>query len=294
MTALYRATARLKWAFTPPSRKKRLLEDTMAVLNAIPETRALLDLAKAEGVSITLSGKLSGTQTLGHVLRDTRTGKMRIELAPFGAAQDLAETLIHELRHVWQHKTLCTDLGPGTREEPGAAMAALVTRVKEADAFAFSMAMIRSINYANGADDERPDTRRIMADMFRFAIPALGEYDRRTVRHYHDRYTHPDFEPDTHLPPGEALDVAQLRKILKSGVTPDAPGYLDDLDDEGFTALAMAGMAPGIRETLSLMGAFERVAAKGGLPANDDRNMREHIDGKLRQMEKQRISKPLF
>lgn len=319
MNPFRRLYERLKWALTPPSRKKRLLDGAIQLLEAFPGTRDLLDLAKAQGIGISFSGKLIGSESNGHVRRQTDTGETFIELAPKGTPEQLAATLIHELRHVWQNKTMGTDATTTAREEQSAEMNALITRVREADAFAFTDAMIEQINFVSSvlADAVRiaknmtdknddmalsnkdlagigemlmlsrraalPDPRRTMTDVFNRMLPVFDGYDRRALRRYHAVYTHPLLDPQAHAPPAEAIDIPKLRGILKTGIAPDATAYMADLDDKAFSDLVLKDIAPKIREAHRLMDAFEAAAAKGALSANDNLRLRRRIADKVRE-----------
>lgn len=322
MNFLRRNYERLKWALTPKSRKQALLDDAISVLKIIPQTHDLLDLAKAEGISIGFSAKLIGSGAHGHVLREKNTGETRIELSPRATAEEIAETLIHELRHVWQNNVLGTGATTTGREESSAEMTILMTRVKEADAFAFSLAMVREINYAcqllsnavdvakrmmaknegmalnefdianighilmaSAAHEPPPDTKKIMAEMFTTILPAMDDYDRLSLDRYRLLYTHAWLDPVPHVPAAEAIDIPKLRKILKAGISPNAPVYLDNLDDVAFSTLVMTGLSPKIRDTISLMDAFESAAAKGTLSANDNKSLLTQIDKNVRDVQ---------
>jgi hypothetical protein len=302
---------RLTWALTPASRKQKMLDHTLAFLGAYHETRELLKLAKAEGINIGWAPKLIGSDTLGQVVRNKKTRQAHIEVAPTKNASGLASTLIHELRHVWQDKTMGsffdTNCDAGSAER-----SVLYTRVREADAFAFTNAMVQHINYhgniildiqkaaedfltKSGKDDitddelakisaevkakprpKPPDAKAEMARVFTAMLKGLDDYDDKAMRRYYVLYAHPLLDPQPHTP-GETVDVAKLRTILKTGLKPTAPDYMADLDDAALVDTVMSGVAPKIRESLKLMDAFEAAAAKGGLSANDNLDMREHI-----------------
>jgi hypothetical protein len=201
-------------------------------------------------------------------------------------------------------------------------MYALVTRVREADAYAFTGAMIAQMNYATAVlndalrsakeimqktgkktlsendmsnvtfmaalnhGDPPPDPRRQMADTFRRFLCTFDDYDRKALSRYHALYTHPDWTPRPHAAAGDALDIPKLRQILKCGVTPDAPVYMDSLDDKAFSDLVLKDIAPKIRDAMRLMDSFES-AAKGSLSANDNLDMRERIHDKVVEAEKE-------
>lgn len=315
MQAIQKIWRKLCWGATPPWCKKRLLNDALQILDQFGETHDLLALARAEGVTISISPAMIGSGTNGH-FGIGLDGRKFIELAPRKKSTELASTLIHELRHVWQSKVMgMLDKNAPSKDDNGAEFMALMTRVREADAFAFTAAMIQQMNYATRVLSEAaraagdllkaqgrqaltrqdieklqqqfktapvPDPRAEMERVFRHMLPALDEYDRTGLRHYHVLFTHPDFAPQPHRKPDHPLDVAKLRQILKAGIAPDAPAYLADLDDSVFKDTVMNSIAPKIRRALSLMDAFEAAAAKGNLSANDNHALREKIHTAVR------------
>ena len=137
---------KLAWGFTPPSRKKRLLDDALSLLDTFGETHDLLALARAEGVTISISGKMIGDGANGH-FGIGLDGRKFIELAPRRKPEELASTLIHELRHVWQAKVMgMFEANAPSKDDNGAEFMTLATRVREADAFACTAAVIQQMN----------------------------------------------------------------------------------------------------------------------------------------------------
>ena len=309
---------RLAWALTPPAKKQKRLDDALAILRFWPDTRVLLELAEQEGIGISLKGALIGSGENGRLRHAMKEGKSYIELAP-RAVEDVTKTLIHELRHVWQDKVLGLNAANIRAEENGALLSLLITRVKEADAFAFANLIVHRMNQAGedleeaakmakeimartaaaalddkGAEEINrhfagkrkatlDEAKKEISEYFLEAVrgKALEPYDRGQARRYHVLYTHPLLEPSAHAAADRQIDIPALRRVLRVGSGAEAPAYLDTLDDRAFAETVMAGVRPDVREALKLMDAFE-AAAKGGLPANDNQALREDIHKKLK------------
>jgi hypothetical protein len=222
---------------------------------------------------------------------------------------------VHELRHVWQNKVLGIPPGTVGAGDADPELSLIFTRVKEADAYAFSNVLIKRMNQATrkmadladaakelaAADDvsaptikhfaeaakKVPETppetadaaKKELADEFRAALKRLGSYDADTIYSYHVRYTHPFIDPIPHWtrPDGTALSLKEVKGLLC-----DASGksYLGDMDDKAFKDTVLADVDQGVRKTVSLIQAFEAVADK--VPANDNQNLRDDIDDSVR------------
>jgi hypothetical protein len=312
---------RLTWAATPPARKAAQLEEALARLRDIPEVSALLDLAEQKGVSIGFDGGLIGKNTSGVFTRSSLPGKTRIGLRPGRSAGETAATLVHELRHLWQAEVMGLEGIKDIRGEyVNPETKILVTRIKEADAFAFTHYIVHRVNHMNSdlaeladmllalkgdaprlslsdEDCARIDTHfrekqknrlqedvEMIRDRFLAELDDLDGYDRRALRKYHVLYTHPDFEPKK-KPAGDArFELSNLRRILRAGIGADAPDYMAGLDDAALAARILAPVANDVKSAAALMTAFEKAAA--GRCFSDAENMaaRREIHQEVRKV----------
>lgn len=289
--------SRLRWAFTSGRKREKLLADTKRILRLLPETAALLDLADARGIDIRLDGDMIGTEDSGLTAINRTTGNISISIKPYKTPEDTVIALIHELRHVWQIEKLgITPMQIGLVESDARA-ALMFTRVREADAYAYTDLVIARLNNAQlalqlGAAEEKrlyaqnngapltevqqdavsdiiaaqiskniPVEKNIAAASFERALATLQFYDHEAMANYRRRYID-DTPPLRHLTSqdGHALTVADLRKLTVAGEGPTFVSYLDHLDDAAFAALVLKDVAPEIKEAADLMGAFEKAA----------------------------------
>jgi len=299
--------SRLRWAFTRQKTKDMLLQDTLGLLRLLPETKALVDLAAALNIDIRFNEKFIGTDDSGATVINRTTGKVHIELKPYRAPEDILPALVHELRHVWQDHRLGLTPQTMAKGEPDARAALFLMRVKEADAYAYTSLAIARINNARAAlaegatlekkllqenrgqpltqeqEDAVSDTiaariaanidaeKRLAAGTFIKALTWLDSYDRETLSIYHERYTHPFYEPMKHA--DGALALADIRKLTTAGKGPTEISYLDHLDDRAFVEAVFKDVKTDLLETANLMAAFEKAATP---------EKKKQIDTKLR------------
>lgn len=312
---------RLTWAVTPPARKAAQLEEALVRLRDIPEASALLDLAAQKGVSIGFDGGLIGRKTAGVFTRSSKAGKTRIGLKPGRPAGETAATLVHELRHLWQAEVMglagAKDLR-GEYRDPATKI--LVTRIKEADAFAFAHYIAKRVERMNGdlaelgemllqikgdapklslSDDDRAridahfrakhkdmaqQDMEIIRGRFLAELDDLDGYDRRALRKYHALYTHPYFEPKKKPAEDARFDLSNLRRILRAGVGADAPDYMADLDDAALAARILAPVANDVKSAARLIAAFEKAATDGRLAEPENIRARRDIHKAVKEV----------
>ena len=310
--------AKLKWQLTPAGKRNAKLEEAIVPLRQWPETAALLDHAAANGITISFSKDLIGTHVDGHFQTDPRTGEQKIELNPDSDAAGISYVLIHELRHVWQDAMLGINPMNKAREEGDPETAIYVTRVREADAYAFTNLMITRMQHAerdsaevraladrlrkaSGATEldtfqaalineymldkfaqRLPKQQMEMAQDFLWAIENMQPYDRDTLEKYHDRYTSPDYAP--HSKGNEpAITTSDMRRVMRMGVHQNVPDYLDNVPDAKFREMVLKGVEPNVVQAVNLMKAFEAAAAKPyGIPGPGAQNFRTFIDNSVK------------
>lgn len=305
-----------KWAITPKRARRGKLDEAIAMISNYPETKFLLDLMTQEGVGVTFDKNMKNGPAAAQLVTHRETGQQYIALNPYAPATDLALSLIHEMRHVWQDKVL--QLTPQTRAigEPDSETALILARVREADAHAFVNLMVRRIQnaqidatelksiatelqqstgkppdvyqtevlekYAERKFKDRldDDAKQMSAD-FLWALQNLDPYDRQSMVEYHIRYTSPASEPMPHVAGANKFDINHIRKVLHIGVAHEAPAYLDHLTNAEFKEAVLGDVSPEIISTVSLMNHFEKAAAKGATGPRENFGYRRSIEERL-------------
>ncbi len=305
-----------RWAMTSKRAKRGKLDQAIAMISNYPETKFLLDLVTQEGVGVTFDKNMKDGPSAAQLVTNRETGQQYIALNPYAAPTDLALSLIHEMRHVWQDKVL--GLTPQSRalSEPDSETALMLTRVREADAHAFVNLMVRRIQksqedaaelkelaqklqettgkpldvyqtevvakYAERKFKDRldDDARQMSAD-FQWALQNLDPYDRQSMVDYHIRYTSPAMEPQPHVGGQVKFGIDHMRRMLHIGVALEAPAYMDHLTNAEFKAAVLGDVSPEIKSTVSLMDHFEKAAARGQTSPRDSFGYRVAIEERL-------------
>ncbi len=305
-----------KWAVTSKRARRGKLDEAIAMISNYPETKFLLDLMTQDGVGVTFDKNMKNGPAAAQLVTHRETGQQYIALNPYASATDLALSLIHEMRHVWQDKVL--QLTPQTRaiSEPDSETTLMLTRVREADAHAFVNLMVRRIQHAqeDAAElkslsqqlqqstgkppdmyqievlekyaerkfkDRLDDDAQQMSSDFLWALQNLDPYDRQSMVDYHIRYTSPASEPLPHAGGPAKFDIDRIRKMLHIGVAEEAPAYLDHLTNKEFKEAVLDDVSPDIISTVSLMNHFEKAAARGVTNPRDNFGYRISIEERL-------------
>lgn len=306
---------RLKWKMAPQKMTNNRLQQAIGFINSYPETVSLIELAQAEGVGFAFSPQMRGTPTAAMLQIDRKTGQQFIALNPEMDPMQLAFGLVHELRHVWQNKVLGLTPATMARAEADPETALILSRVREADAAAFSKLMVERIT-AYHADmqevqelvaklkektgkepdafqkqtmdkwlekrfaDRIEDENRQMVLDFGKVLANIDNYDRVTLRNYHANYTSPNDkqikQKDTSA--GPPITVSDVRKLLKLGVYDNMPTYLERWSDAQFKDAVLYDVAPALKKTVSLIANFEKAAKSGKLPAQESQRQRIEIE----------------
>lgn len=305
-----------RFAMTSKRARRGKLDQAIAMISNYPETKFLLDLMTQEGVGVSFDKNMKNGPAAAQLVTHRETGQQYIALNPYAAPTDLALSLIHEMRHVWQDKVL--HLTPQSRgvSEPDSETALMLTRVREADAHAFVNLMVRRIQksqedsvelgtlaaklqqatgkpldeyqtdtlakYAERKFKDRfeDDAKQMSAD-FLWALQNLDPYDRQSMIDYHIRYTSPAVEPQGHVAGPQKFGINDIRKMLHIGVVEEAPAYLDHLTDQEFKLAVLSDVSPEIQSTVSLMNHFEKAAARGQTSPRDNFGFRVAIEERL-------------
>ncbi|MEZ0223661.1 MAG: DUF6782 family putative metallopeptidase [Alphaproteobacteria bacterium] len=291
---------RLTWSLMSEKKKQKLLDDACRLLQLWPETSLLLDLAQAQGVGIRFDDSLESTDTDGFLYRNRTTNECYIALKPCREPRDIAIPLIHELRHLWQEKELGLTPATSGLAEPDARMALIFTRVKEADAFAFTDLMIARINHAQEDLKEQQslqqkmlaeapsgtlppqqqeelddfiaarisariaDEKTKMTENFLKQLGTLDSYDAIAANDYFRRYVSATGSSLKHLTAkdGQIIGLKEIRALLKTGTVDIMPPYFDAPDDKAFSDAVLSGVKPAVLEAVSAMEAFEKAATR--------------------------------
>ncbi len=306
---------RLKWKIAPKRMQRTRFDAAVALIKNYPETQFLLQLAQEEGIKIGFDPKMRNSEAAGMLQTDRTTGEKVIALSPDAGPQDVALTLIHELRHAWQDKVL--GLTPQTRSksEPDVETTILLNRVREADAYAFTNLIVRRMQAA--AEDEvearglveklqktsgkQPDqfqlemiseyvTEKFISRIdndhkemvldFAWALRNFDTYDRRALVDYHARYTSPHYETQARPEMAQPFGLGDIRKMMIMGVAGNMPPYLDKVPDALFRQAILQDISPPLQNAMGLISKFEKVA-KRGISKKDDMQFRTEIEGTL-------------
>jgi hypothetical protein len=310
---------RWQWARTPDQEKQQLMEKTITLLHFDPDAQELLGMARADGVEIGFSSRLTGSRTAARHVLNFGTKKQYIEICPYTALgrmkgpEAIASDLAHELRHYWQYKQLGVTPQNASHINRSPRLSFVFNRVAEADAYAFQDKVMRTLKETSDAfavfmkDFPSPtpgqaylinreankklqklranDTqflRERFVDMLKKETLSAS-YDPQEAHYLHLRHTSSiakktDFDAVKHIP---ELTLADIKKVLKSGVTTNAPGYINDMSDNQFEALVLGCAHREALEAVNLMEKF-----KAAVAANDNKTARA-----LRRQVEKRIYK---
>ena len=308
---------RLQWARTPDQEKQRLMESAITLLHFDPDAQELFRMAKEDGVDIKFSSRLTGSRTAARHVLNFGTKKQYIEICPYTASgrlkrpEMIASDLAHELRHYWQYKQLGVTPKNANHIDRNPRLSFVFNRVAEADAYAFQDKVMRTLKETSDAFavfmKEFPSPtpgqaylinreankklqklcannpqflRERFVDMLKKGV--LSEsYDPQEARYLHLRHTSSlakktDFDAVKHIP---ELTLADIKKVLKSGVAKNAPGYLEDMSDNQFEALVLGCAHREALEAVNLMEKFKIAVA-----ANDNKtakSLRRQVEKKI-------------
>jgi hypothetical protein len=289
MTPFQKNWLRLKWRLTPSLVHQKRLAQAIGILRDYPGLSDVLAMAEKDGVKICFNPDMIGTRTTGVFVMRAHDGGMAIRLRPGPPPEQLAMTLVHELRHYWQKKYLGITPENHAGRNKNAQTRLAVTRLMEADAYAFcyvAARMTRDLNndfaflekQKNGnprlsaaekdalmARVQRRRERRLrrypvlMRLRFLQKLKTLDNYDRKALRDYHAHH----FKPKKKSRAGADLfEIAHLRCMLRCGFDGNAPDYMAGVSDRALQAALLRPVRPAIRKTARLMTDFEAAARK--------------------------------
>lgn len=263
--------------------RQAALMDALELLHFIPETHALLQRAKKDGLTIELNDKLLGKMSNAR----HEPVENRISVNPQTSPEHLPSSLAHELRHYYQHKIL--DWGKdkdtvfchATRTPRTAVM---IQRMLEGDAFAFQALMDVKIEKAQkmramGMTAEQSRNKmsgiqkantmlevKILRERFQKTQKGLEPYDVKMltvvaqlfemdpIDGYKKRYAVPLDDPK--------ISIRHLRQIFRTGVEGNAPNYLSGMSDKRLMQTMLASMEDEARKAMWAMEVMDRVSQK--------------------------------
>jgi hypothetical protein len=295
-----------QWSRMRSTQKQQALEDIKNILRQWPETTALLQLAEDSGIPVVFDKALIGKQAKGGFIRSTKPGRSRIRLQPLRPPEQLAATLVHELRHLWQADVMGIDRKDFRREYQTPEMKLLTTRIKEADAYAFTYMIAKRIERQEAAargkkivaDDPAADAKN-MRQRFLKELRDMDSYDRNGVRKYHELFTTAAGTPKQKKPDKKGTyAIENLRKILRAGVTADALDYLPDMTDDALRARVLRPVSTDVKKTMRLIASFEKAAASKKISRAKNLQRREaiaeQVAANMSALQKKQLEKPVF
>lgn len=210
----------------------------------------ILELAERNGIAIVLCPELAETPTNG----DFSAEEKKIRLNPARANDQIAYTLIHELRHFWQSHLLGDVVG-------GDVWASIMAhRVREADARAFADVMwdriirenIDGIATAFSVEELAVIDCQKMGRLFWEAIRDLDVYDRKFVSFYYEARLHRPAATE------KIIDTSRLMGALRTGLEEGSPNYIGNMSQSDFARTVLRGVNGDIRDLMSLIDSFEK------------------------------------
>jgi len=300
------AVLQRQWSRLRSTQKKQALEEVKNILRQWPETMALLQLAEDRGIPVVFDKALIGKQAKGGFIRSTKPGRSRIRLQPLRPPEQLAATLVHELRHLWQADIMGIDQNDFRREYQTPEMKLLTTRLKEADAYAFTYMIAKRIERQEATaqgkkivvDNPAADARN-MRQRFLKELRDMDSYDRNGVRKYHALFTTVAGKPKQKKPDKKGtFSFQNLRKILRAGITTEAPDYLADMPDDILRARVLRPVSKDVKKTIRLIASFEKAVASKKISPAKSLQKREAIAAQvavnMAALRKKQLEKPVF
>lgn len=261
--------------------KARLLEAAIAYLRIDDDMRHLLDQAGRQGLAIRMSDRLLDKTVNGKFVRSETSDKKQIFLKPCRTMLATAKTLAHELSHFYQTQDL------GVKNERLRALeyqdvrtAVLVMRIKEADAVARANAAMQRLR-------GQPVTAAGMQQDFFSHLEKLGNYDLRRVRNYHGRYTRPGarlsraFNEKSLKRDEKPVDIAALRRMLRTGIAPETPNYMSGIPDAVFESIVMGPVRADVRQAMIMIQKVEKDILAGKSRTKPARRARYALHEKI-------------
>lgn len=249
---------------------EQALEKAKNILHRQRDAALVLAMAQADGVRIYFDPALAGTRMAGVFSFERKSGRQSIRLRPCTVPEKLARTLIHELRHYWQKKQAGITGKNFRGKDASLETRILVTRMMEADAFAFTRVMRRYLDKAKPLPSALLPKNKLAEKLrARFARKCgdLGGYDARAVRYYHARYTHPDKKPTRRkITPADAacFGIGRLRGVLRAGFDGAGADYMTGVSDRALRVMLLRPVSPAVRKIIRLSADFESAAAARG------------------------------
>lgn len=243
------------------------LNNAIELLMQDSETRALLEMAKADNVTIAFDPNMIGTDQGGSF--DYATQLLRLN-PDAGDEKEFAETLTHELRHFWQNKKLEEHLAITRHDKHADPVAAFVLYyLREVDAYIFTAArtLIREKNKDQKStekhmDEMSPKLAESLANNRAVAAVNFISSCLDSVRLAIERY-----EQGIVTISETITDIRQ--HTLKTGIADDSAPYMTSVTDERLIELAKKAAGPEICQLLDLTQAFNAAVAANSEEAKE-------------------------
>jgi len=237
------------------------MEAAVNMLACDPEAQKLLELAQADGVTMQFRKNLKALGVYGFSF----AGYPEILVRPqdnagkFRTALEVAETLVHELRHHWQYKELGITSRNWIYINKDPRMAFFLNRVIEADAMAFQRrfrGMAAGEASAETAENlanwftEAIENKRMAMD---YDLPNSIQIDEVINRYTYYKTKKTPFDKNKSAP---ELTVSVLKKLLRAGTEKESPAYLEGLTDRQFEKLVLGNAIRSAFHAVRLMQNF--------------------------------------
>jgi hypothetical protein len=260
----------LRWKLTSERQKQARLNEIVRLLDMVPETRALLQWAREDNIQISLQPDL-GTAGATYYPGSSQTSHS-IKISTTYRPADAAAVAAHELRHYWQHKKLQLieqDLKPQDKDP---LFRFIFNRVLEADAYTFEWRYKKMLDekvpsiFAQSKEADQSFLRNEDdAFLYFLVLPSMVFYDVKAAKQLYFAYAfNTAAAPDNTVT--SDLDTADIRNLLKVGITDDAPSYftslpeydLDSIPDDKFGQIILNAVN---KEALKVVPLIEKFKA---------------------------------
>lgn len=262
---LSKKTKRQQWKKVPQRKKQRLLNAIIARLEKDPQSLKLLKGAMKDKVRIGFAPELIDSNTAAfYRISDNQIGLCPYQLSgELETPEHIAPSLAHELRHYWQSKKMKLTPENNIHINRNPRLSLIFNRVIEADAYAFQD---RCRKRLDGKKMSRQEEAKILRRRFLAVLrdnQTSRDYDTEKTRDLHAVHTSPAagkkyFDEVKDMP---ALTVAEIKKLLRAGLTDKAPLYFTRVSDRRFENLILRHAHPGAKKAVEQMEAFKIAGA---------------------------------
>ena len=294
----------IDWQLKSATQKKEIYSNMIKELETVPETAALLQMAKDKNVPIVMDPGLGFGNTSGFWQKK----KKRIHISPFSGWP--ARTLAHELRHMWQETRIADPLCYTPTSQ------LLMLRLMEADAETFAYVFAhrltgyeldikQHINQMSAELKEAKDTQEKQSIIAAFnekgqriSFPEIEVYKERIESSfisgqkdlylYDQKFLHLGYLDcliaESSKKPIERRDLTEeeIRSVLRIGVNDNAPVFFADKTNDEIRKILTADIKPEVWQAATLMDRF----LQAGTPKEMRAELKEKYTAARRALKK--------